>query len=882
MIAAYLYGVRTDVPRGRKGAEPMCKLASAVADCDQVIADATVWTPDKFPPGVGSPRKGLGPRLVRRNAAGRLPVGAPGRSATSRLVGAILAVAILLIAPLSRSAAQTPEEQQAIDRLMRLHAAVLTDEKDPGHPVVEVNLNGANWVGDASLTHLRAFPRLRVLRLNFTSVTDDGLAHLKGLTELRVLTLDYTQVTDTGLIHLKNLTKLETLSLDHTALQGHGLDILRSLRKWGPRAPEAREAVAEIRKLGGTVVRDYGAPGWPVLEVDWHASTKVTDASLAHLPAMPGLHVLRLDFTAVTDAGLAHLKGLTELRELTLDHTQVTDAGLVHLKELSRLERLSLAHTALGNQGVEALKSLREAAQPPEVREAVAELRRLGGTVVIDYRTPGWPVSEVDLSCSVHVADAPLVRLRAFPRLRVLRLDSTRVTDAGLAHLKVLTDLQVLTLDSTGIGDAGLVHLKGLPKLESLSLVRTAVGDRGLEALQSLKSLRDLDLTETRATDRGTRALLDALPELKKSAAFYLYPGELARGQRELEAAPPDDQLRFGLGVLRFVRGVERLGQALYKYGCRSDSTNLPFLRLPVPHNPDPAPITYADLRRLLDDFRRDLAAAEATLAGITDDKVKLRLKLARFHLDLRGDGKRTDRLLDILKRILGPQVNFPTDNPDLLVCFDRGDMAWLRAYCHLLMGMLDAYLAFDTEELFDLTAEGLFARPRHTVPGTEADKLRESLTVIKVKEPHRLRQFRKHLLQVAELNRETWKFIRTETDDDHEWLPNPRQHGVLGLPVREEMIDAWLDAVAELEALLDGKRVLPNFFGNFRKGDKGLNLKTLLERPPAEFRLAADLATWLPDAYWDQGPAIDTQKLFRVLTVFESPTAVAYAMWFN
>src|SRR4051812_9249334 len=94
-------------------------------------------------------------------------------------------------------------------------------------------------------------------------------------------------------------------------------------------------------------------------------------------------------------------------------------------------------------------------------------------------------------------------------------------------------------------------------------------------------------------------------------AEKYLHAGELARGEQALEAAlaraPRDDQLRFGLGALRFVRGVERLGQSLYEYGAKSENTYAPFLRLPVPKNPAPSPIRYPAFRRMLDDFRRDL-----------------------------------------------------------------------------------------------------------------------------------------------------------------------------------------------------------------------------------------------------------------------------------
>src|SRR5262245_11462230 len=74
-------------------------------------------------------------------------------------------------------------------------------------------------------------------------------------------------------------------------------------------------------------------------------------------------------------------------------------------------------------------------------------------------------------------------------------------------------------------------------------------------------------------------------------AEKYLHAGDLAKGedvlQAELKKHPGDDQLRFGLGTLQFLRGVEHLAQSLYRYGLRSDRgqmLNIPFLRLPLPN----------------------------------------------------------------------------------------------------------------------------------------------------------------------------------------------------------------------------------------------------------------------------------------------------------
>jgi hypothetical protein len=360
----------------------------------------------------------------------------------------------------------------------------------------------------------------------------------------------------------------------------------------------------------------------------------------------------------------------------------------------------------------------------------------------------------------------------------------------------------------------------------------------------------------------------------------YLHSGELAKGEQALEAAlaasPKDDQLRFGLGVLRFARAVERLCQSLHQYGVKPENTSAPFLRLPVPGNDDPAPISDHAFRRVLDDLVRDLTAAETTLAGITDPDVKLPLRLAAVRFDLTGSGKATDKFSDILRRLMRQDFDFLKANPEFLVCFDRGDVAWLRAYCHLLMAMADFYLAFDTAPLFDDFADRVFARPKKSARAGEAWR------AIGVKEPARLARFRKHMLAVCALNRETWKFILAETDDDHEWLPNPKQKGVLGLPVRSEMVESWLEMVGEVEAMLEGKKLIPVGLLWPALNGKGLNLKTLLDDPPARFDFDTIVKAGPAPKYLEAGQDVNLNVVFRLVTVFGDSLSVAYAAWFN
>src|SRR5262249_4764225 len=151
----------------------------------------------------------------------------------------------------------------------------------------------------------------------------------------------------------------------------------------------------------------------------------------------------------------------------------------------------------------------------------------------------------------------------------------------------------------------------------------SGISDKSLAMRYAMRSMMALLLTLIFATSLAAHE-----PPLVEK---YLHSGKLIEGEQTLEAAlakaPQDDQLRFGLGFLRVVRPVERLGQSLHEYGAKPGRAWGMLIQIPVPNNPDPAPISYRMMRRMLDDFSRDLGAAEQTLAGVTDDQVKLPLR---------------------------------------------------------------------------------------------------------------------------------------------------------------------------------------------------------------------------------------------------------------
>jgi hypothetical protein len=384
----------------------------------------------------------------------------------------------------------------------------------------------------------------------------------------------------------------------------------------------------------------------------------------------------------------------------------------------------------------------------------------------------------------------------------------------------------------------------------------------------------------------------------------YLISGDLEGGQKVLSGMlkvhPNDDQARFGLGTIQFVRAVERLVQGFYKHGLEPDVSGgmTPFARLPVPANPHPEPISYGDLRAMFEEFIGNLAKAEATLALIKDDAVSLPIHFGLVRLDINGDGKATeDETLWKLYARLNAQAERDkvnaTDAAGFRIAFDRGDVAWLRGYCHLLMTLSEVYLAHDAKTLFEHTAHLFFVKPTTPFPflknkpqgvhGLDAALIGDVAAFIhllnfRMKEPARMRSALEHLEAMVALSREAWKSYLAETDDDHEWIPNPKQDTVMpGGKVTGEMVKGWLDFLDEAEAILAGKKLVPYWRA---AENKGVNLRRVFTEPRD-----MDVILWIQGTaamtYLEDGPVTQPEVWTRLWRVFRGEF-IGFAIWFN
>jgi hypothetical protein len=376
-----------------------------------------------------------------------------------------------------------------------------------------------------------------------------------------------------------------------------------------------------------------------------------------------------------------------------------------------------------------------------------------------------------------------------------------------------------------------------------------------------------------------------------------LYAGTLQAGEAALSGliakSPDDPQARFGLGLVRFMRAIEHLGQSLYRYGLQPPA-GVPILRMPVPLNPQPASLSYDGFRAILQDLVTDLQAADESLAAVGDQPVALTLDLSRIRLDITGDGaRRDDERLWFIVSGAAPAATGGA-GPDLTVTLDGAEVEWLRGYSHLLSAMAEWWLAHDFKLTFDemfgvfFPRAGLresFARDddraRSGWTGFDLD-LADAVTFIHlirwpVVEPQRLARAREDLLGVIAASRASWKRILARTDDAApRWIPGPGQKGIIqAFQVTPERVAAWLGLLDQAEDVLEGRKLVP-----YWRFVRGVNLKRVFTEPKT-----FDLVLWFtgPGArpFLDDGEMVSLETWNQMMAVFEG-NFLTYAFWFN
>lgn len=389
-----------------------------------------------------------------------------------------------------------------------------------------------------------------------------------------------------------------------------------------------------------------------------------------------------------------------------------------------------------------------------------------------------------------------------------------------------------------------------------------------------------------------------------ESAEHYLTTGQLEAGatalKAELEQSPQDDEARFGLGVIQFFQSFEHLGGSLHEYGLRTGQV---FGGLPGPArdafqpNPNPKTISYADTRKIAQTWVNDLNAAAENLSVIKDADVKLPLKVGQIKVDLFGTGTPADAAT-LLGRMGTPQQQKAAEN--FVINFDRGDARWLSGYCHFLCAWGELFLALDTEELFHCTGH-LFFQKVDTPYQFLLEGNRDFTSVMRfnrplisdilayihlwrfdLAEPKRMQAALAHLEAMQVQAKAMWKYYLAETDDDHEWIPNPNQTGVLEVKVTQEMLDTWQAVLDEAGLVLQGKKLIPFWRG--KPGKQGVNFRRIFTEPRK-----VDPFLWFQGTaaapYLEEGPITDfasPELLGRINNTFGRRNFFRMVFWFN
>lgn len=388
----------------------------------------------------------------------------------------------------------------------------------------------------------------------------------------------------------------------------------------------------------------------------------------------------------------------------------------------------------------------------------------------------------------------------------------------------------------------------------------------------------------------------------------FLSSGKLEAAEKALsdalKADARDDQTRMGLGLVQTVRAFEHLMQGLHKYGLRGPGNDSILALgaagvppLPIAPNANPEEISYDKFRALLETWVKDLGAADQTFAKLSNADVKLNVQIGLVRMDFDGDGTAGEdeafwKVYERLNR--GADISLD-DAKALIIGFDRADAEWLRGYCNLLMALSEFMLGHDQRDCFERTAHLMFPRVqtphaflKQSRPGRgemfEFESIIDLIALVHtvhwpVQDAARLKSSLEHLQTMSACSRKMWKLILAETDDDHEWIPSPKQTGIIpDMKFTDEMVRGWTDFLDELDAILAGKKLLPFWRGT--DSELGVNLNKVLTSPQM-----FDLVLWVQGTgatpYLEHGTVTRSETWERLDRIFGGQF-VGIAFWLN
>ena len=318
----------------------------------------------------------------------------------------------------------------------------------------------------------------------------------------------------------------------------------------------------------------------------------------------------------------------------------------------------------------------------------------------------------------------------------------------------------------------------------------------------------------------------------------------LATADAVLAARGRTPETSFQLGGIRFLRAIETMLQARYD----SYDASVPFIpgmAAPLPPNPN-ARFTPDFLETGLKGALAHLEGARSALAGATEGEFATELQLDALWLDIDRNKQRAEwESLRALLDGLGAQVDWTSF--DGKIRFDTADAEWLAAYVHMMSGTSELVLSVDPTSAIKTVYEGRMQLERAGAIGAPdflfgddhwIDQAAAVLVALNGEpDAARTRKALDHFRAMIAHNRKFWPEMLAETDNDHEWLPNPSQASAFGIEITSEVATGWQDVLSEMEEMLEGRALIP--FWRTPPGPEGattgvgINLRRLLSDPP-------------------------------------------------
>jgi hypothetical protein len=181
----------------------------------------------------------------------------------------------------------------------------------------------------------------------------------------------------------------------------------------------------------------------------------------------------------------------------------------------------------------------------------------------------------------------------------------------------------------------------------------------------------------------------------------------------------------------------------------------------------------------------RDLAVAGA------DPRFSLELCLACWQFDWNHDGKIDQHDTQLFELEEDSKGRIPAGDPRRhpTFRFDLGDVSWARAMVSFQRALGELMLAY-----------------RWSDATKDNDGMADQL-VIHLIAPERVKHARELVLAGLEFSDQSRLQYLAETDDDREWVPNPKQKNyAMPLPVDAKLYDTWAGVVADVRGLVAGR----------------------------------------------------------------------------